>query len=51
MKRWLVIVEAKISDEMEVEAETKEEAIENAHRDWSFTEAQDWTEKDVREVE
>jgi hypothetical protein len=39
---WVIRLKAKIDDEMDVEADTEEEAIDNAHRDWSFTEAQEW---------
>lgn len=45
MPMWTVRVSAVISDEMTVEAETEEEAIENAHADWSFVEASEWTEE------
>ena len=45
MGTWIIRVEAIISDEMEVEADTEEEAIENAHADWSFVEASQWHER------
>ena len=45
MGTWKVRVSAVIEDDMEVEAETEEEAIENAHRDWSFVEASQWAEE------
>lgn len=45
MGTWKVRLTAEIDDEMEVEADTEEEAIENAHRDWSFVEASSWGEE------
>lgn len=45
MGTWVVRVRAVIDDEMEVEAETEEEAIENAHADWFFVEGKEWTEE------
>jgi hypothetical protein len=51
MGTWIVRVEAVISDEMEVEADTEEEAIENAHDDWSFVEASQWTETVLKRPE
>lgn len=51
MPTWMVRLTAAIDDEMEVEAETEEEAIANAQKDWSFTEASDWEVASVEEVE
>lgn len=45
MGTWKIRVKAIIDDEMEVEAETEEQAIEAAHQDWSFTEAHSWEEE------
>jgi hypothetical protein len=51
MRTWVIRVEATISDEMEVEAETEEEAITAAHEAWRFTEADNWDEEVVSWVE
>jgi hypothetical protein len=51
MKTWVIRVEATISDEMEVEAETEQEAIDAAHEDWRFTEADNWTEEVLSWIE
>lgn len=42
MRKWKVRLKAQIDDELEIEAETEEEALENADHDWSFTEAHSW---------
>lgn len=42
MPEWKVRLKAVIDDDMIVEAETAEEAKENAERDWSFVEASQW---------
>lgn len=39
---WHVRLSARIQDDMYVEADSEEEAIERAHADWSFVEASDW---------
>ena len=45
MGTWIVRVSAVIEDDMEVEADSEEEAIANAHADWQFVEASQWTEE------
>ena len=42
MSKWKVRLRAVIDDEVIVEAETKEEAIEAAEQDWTFVEAEQW---------
>jgi len=41
-KRWKVRMTAVIDDELEIEAETEQEAIEAADQDWTFIEASQW---------
>lgn len=50
MSVWRVRMQAVIDDEFEVEADSEEEAVANAERDWTFTEASQW-ETDVEKVE
>lgn len=51
MARWVIRVSAVIEDDMEVEADSEEEAIESAHEQWSFVEASQWTERVISRPE
>ena len=51
MTTWVVRLRAEIDDEMEVEADSEEQAIENAHCDWSFVEGKNWSEEIVSRPE
>jgi predicted glycosyl hydrolase (DUF1957 family) len=42
MGTYRVKLQAKIDDEIEVEADSEEEALNNAARDWMFVEASEW---------
>lgn len=50
MGRWKVRMKAVIEDELEVEADTEEEALENADEDWTFVEAHSW-ESEAEEIQ
>lgn len=50
MSVWKVRLRALIDDEMEVEAESETEAVENAGRDWSFVEASQWETVSVERI-
>jgi hypothetical protein len=41
-KKWTVRVSAEINDDIEVEAETEDEAKEEALANWRFCEASSW---------
>ncbi len=47
MKKYVVRLTAEIDDDVEVEADSEEEAIQLAHDGWSFVEASSWSEEIV----